>query len=133
MTLKFAKDTRAVRKFGGYRSFIEKVADIYDNVDERPDWEAPQGDIEALVNHSNWLVRCPNPDCSEVTMVDQGELYWCPNCGSADNDFAPRTVIFPSHIKTITTLLAKRPRQNRNWEPGETLAQLKRENKERGL
>jgi len=40
---------------------------------------------------------------------------------------------YPKDMDKIEQTLAVRAKENRNWEPGETLTALKRENKEHGL
>lgn len=42
-------------------------------------------------------------------------------------------VVFPRNKKDIERVLRMRPVKNQNWSPGETLADLQRENKEHGI
>ena len=42
-------------------------------------------------------------------------------------------VIFPDEMAEINQLCSKRPMENRNWYPGETLKDLERENSKHGI
>jgi hypothetical protein len=84
---------------------------------------------QAYLNHSNWVVDCPYPDCTSalplhdgLTSVRCGYPYTHPGIpaplpGACGRDY---TVVWPS--KTDFTdehrqALAERPAKNRNWYP----------------
>ena len=80
--------------------------------------------VLARVNYGRWIADCP--DCAGAELVEPGKLFSCRSCGAE-----PRRVVFPDERGEIEELLLARPMaENRNWEPGETLADLRRENEE---
>jgi len=111
--------------------------------------------VAAEVNYGRWIARCP--DCNGAEDVDPSEpIFYCFSCGNFTNNGRPRAVIFPSakERKAIETELLKRPVKikggtnaldrlvnavpeimtdkmilSRSWLPGETLADLKTQNK----
>lgn len=95
------------------------------------DWK-PRGDVEAIINDGRWLVQCPLTGCGGAERVDPDwPLAVCTardGCGSG-----PFRVIFPPPAKraAIEAELVIRPvMATRNWKPGETPAQLRKENAE---
>ena len=82
--------------------------------------------ILARVNHGRWIADCP--DCAGAELARDGRLFICHNCSSG-----PHQVIFPAEREVIELLLSWRPEINRNWEVGETVENLERENKEHGV
>ena len=97
------------------------------------------GRVQARVNHGRWLVDCPG--CNSALVIDLDEpVYMCVECGNAANGGRWLRVIFPRQRKGIEAELLKRPygrnpedAPTRNWEPGETVADLRRENAEHGI
>ena len=98
------------------------------------------GTVAARINHGRWLVDCGG--CNSALVVDlSAPVFMCVECGNAGNDGKWFQVTVPSNRKAIETELLKRPingrnpadAKNRNWEPGETLAMLKKENAEHGV
>jgi hypothetical protein len=94
--------------------------------------------VKARVDWGRWIVDCP--DCNGAAMVsDKEKVYWCLSCGNASIKFAWREVKFPRSRKSIESALMKRPAampqnaQTRNWKHGETVAHLKKVNKENGV
>lgn len=92
------------------------------------------GDIRAYVNHGRWLAECPSAGCGGAVITDSSDpLFLCYQCGRGWYN-----VIFPPQKTTIEALLLVRPRignhpSTRNWIPGETVADLVRQNQERGI
>jgi hypothetical protein len=88
----------------------------------------------AAINHGRWVADCPQ--CRAALIVSkQDRRFWCPLCGLPWNGFRGIAVQFPNAaaIKTIETILLMRPDpHNRNWRPGESIAQLARENLDHG-
>ena len=85
----------------------------------------------ALLNHGRWVVDCPADDCVAVLFADRPACE-CRDVSVCDHPSipcgAPVEATFPPRRDDIDRLLNVRPRVNRNWLPGETLAELKREN-----
>lgn len=89
---------------------------------------APEGQpvrqVQAHINFGRWGVQCP--DCPGHEDADPAEpVFFCLSCG---NDGYFCQVIFPENRAEIESILLARPIQNRNWEPGETLADLQADN-----
>ena len=87
--------------------------------------------MNAWLNHGRWVVDCLDGDCLAVLFADRAACVCrdesvCEHatipCG------APIEATFPPRRADIDRLLNPRPRRNRNWSPGETLADLKAEN-----
>jgi len=58
--------------------------------------------------------------------VTPGNLFQCLSCGGPRQE-----VVFPAEMAIIEAVLSRRRRpENRNWQPGETVADLVRENEE---
>jgi hypothetical protein len=80
--------------------------------------------VQARILYGRWLVDCPV--CRGANDVDPAEpVYLCSSCGWPEQ-LTP--VEFPTERMEIERLLLKRPIQNRNWQPGETLSFLIAEN-----
>jgi hypothetical protein len=93
----------------------------------------PKGEILAYVNHGRWIAECPY--CSAAQVASKSEpVYWCAECVMVWNDGAPVNVKFPDDAEAIEAALVKRPAQkNRNWNPHETVADLRRQNFQHGI
>lgn len=83
--------------------------------------------LKAYVNHGRWIVKC---ECGGAEKAWEEGLFMCLSCWNSGHKHQYRRVVFPKERARIEELLIKRPLINRNWSPGETLAQLKKENKE---
>lgn len=86
--------------------------------------------ILARANFGRWIADCP--DCRGATMVwVEQPLQWCPDCHNRAVGHRWRRVALPPAEERVAIegALARRPgRANRNWEPGETVADLLAEN-----
>ena len=98
-----------------------------------------------FMNDGRWVAFCPTPDCDGAERLwPEGEIrrrvddhnygitleggFHCGNCGLTSQ------VEFPDDMEEIEVVLARRPvPQTRNWRPGETVADLKRENMMQGV
>ena len=81
----------------------------------------------ARVNHSRWLVDCPNCNSAEVMQVG-AKTFSCRECKSV------YTVVWPGNVDEINAILGIRPKaENRNWSPGETVEMLRLENVVHGI
>ena len=92
------------------------------------------GTVQARINHGRWIVDCPTPGCNSAMLASLKERrYACPDCGKGW-----WRVVFPDRRVDIEDLLLRRPLiaqlpSSRNWEVAETVADLERENRERGV
>lgn len=83
--------------------------------------------VAAYANHGRWVVECP--DCRGAQLASPSDpRFMCNCCGNVAAGGAWRPVIWPKNRDAIEEQLAARPPENRNWSPGESLAQLRREN-----
>ncbi len=93
----------------------------------------------ARVNHGRWIADCPATDCYAALRV-HGETAVC-DCRDdnvCDHPAIPHDLVvmveWPPDADEITRILDLRPkRANRNWYPGETLADVKAENVSNGV
>jgi len=82
--------------------------------------------VDAYVNHGRWVADCPT--CASGLAVDpDAPEAPCLSCGSIHRVRAPRV------YKAIERALLVRPVHNRNWLPGETVADIRTENMAHGL
>lgn len=84
--------------------------------------------ILAYISRGAWLAHCP--DCRGVEYAWEECFFVCCSCLNSKVGHKVRRSAFPAERKEIEELLEARPLLNRNWYPGETLADLKRENRE---
>ena len=111
----------------------------------------------AYMNHGRWLVRCPVhnkgaaqvkppidkyiPPCCHPDIVAgfqgvvKGRVQYVPDTSArktariqAEAAGDVYEVVFPDNWRDIESVLSRRPVENRNWTPGETLAGLHGEN-----
>lgn len=91
--------------------------------------------VAAYVNHGRWVVDCPFcPGALVASFLDQ--RFLCATCFNGSVGGAMVAVTFPDDYGAIEAELLKRPNEiNRNWRPGETVADLvaEREASENGL
>lgn len=88
-------------------------------------WDADEP-IAAYVNHGRWVVACV---CrTGLAASREWGLACCPHCG------ARWRAAFPADADEIERALLARPlRETQNWSPGETLADIERENAVHGV
>ena len=105
-----------------------------------PTYDSTKGKVKAYINHGRWVVECPSDICKGAMVVTSAEPYFlCPSCGNSENNGYWYGVQFPGPRTRIEAVLMKRPAANpweafaRNWSPGETLTDLRRENREHGI
>jgi len=88
--------------------------------------------VKAEINHGRWIVKCPW--CSGAELADKDDRrFFCLSCFNKAINGKFIKVEFPNKAIDIETILKVRPAKNQNWTPGETIAQLKNENKGAGL
>lgn len=114
-----------------YRDGAQLVADLAGrrHFEVKP---GTRGSVAAVVNHGRWIARCPL--CNGAEMVSrEGREFFCLSCGMQRNGRQAMRVLFPEDGEAIEAALAPRPIENRNWEPGETVDDLRGENRAHGL
>lgn len=95
--------------------------------------------MNAYLNWGRWVVDCPNPGCLSAMAVDAGSagtVCMCRDVEICDHGPACLAIIrpvWPDDLELIEAVLAGRPRRNRNWIPGETVAGLELENLMHGV
>lgn len=87
--------------------------------------------VFAVVNKGRWLIECPH--CPSARMAHRDRTFWCPGCGNADVGGQSIVVEWPADWQLIEQLLLVRPVANRNWLLRESVADLARQNVDRGL
>lgn len=103
--------------------------------------------LKARLNHGRWIVDCPNCNGAEFAVPGQDFVCmseWVPKAmGDAvgveavylkAREMAKRAkqvyaVAFPDSVSEIERVLSARPAENRNWTPGESVDDLKQENR----
>ena len=89
--------------------------------------EVEEGTLVAYVNRGRWIVKC---ECGGAEKVWEEGLFMCQSCFNSSYGHKFRHTEFPRNRKAIETLLERRPLENRNTTPEETVADLSRENRE---
>ena len=81
--------------------------------------------LKARVNHGRWIVDC---ECNGAEFAWDEGFFMCQSCFNVGHGLKYRKSVFPKSRQKIELLLIGRPIVNRNWFPGESLAQLRAEN-----
>lgn len=91
--------------------------------------------VQARIDQGRWLADCPNSYCTNAHMIDLDDpRFFCTACGNQAAGGEWLHVEFPPDRAAIERTLLRRPRpENRNWRTGESLSDLRRENREHGL
>lgn len=85
-----------------------------------------QHPVVAWVYRGYWVVTC---ECRGQVYYEPGEPFFCPDCLNVLTAGTPRAVLMPENRAEAERLLCERPNmENRNWEPGESVAVLETEN-----
>lgn len=90
----------------------------------------------AYVNHGRWIVDCPFCTSAQIA-AKTDHRFLCAGdggCGNAQVGGAFVNVTWPKDTDKIEAVLCLRADPNtRNWLPGETVKDLRRENVEHGV
>lgn len=90
-------------------------------------------------NHGRWIVNCPRKTClgAEWAPRDKKRISCrCTDVEVCDHKIpcgARIDLVWPDLPDAIAELVSQRPKGNRNWRPGESLADLHAENLENGI
>ena len=88
--------------------------------------------VYAEMNHGRWVVKCLW--CAGAELAREDSIFMCSNCGNKEIGHRWVRMEFPKSREVIEQILEKRPlMENRNYSKGESLAKLRRENKEHGV
>lgn len=88
---------------------------------------APAPLVEVVANHGRWLVECPFcPSAQVASAADR--RFFCTDCGNAAVGGAFLATVWPADLSELDEELGKRPRENGNWRPHETLKLIREEN-----
>lgn len=94
--------------------------------------KAPMGPsstaVNAVVSHKRWVVACPDCMGAQLT-APQDRRFMCVDCGNVAVGGKWRPVLWPKEFAEIGSLLDGRAPNVAHWSPGETLADLRQENK----
>ena len=94
-------------------------------------WQEPRGSLQAQVTEGLWFASCP--DCKTPVIVDNQEpSFFCTTCLNAGNDGHPYAVDFRGKAEVEELFARRKDPRTRNWLPGETIEDLKREQRTRG-
>lgn len=89
--------------------------------------------VPARIDANRWIVDCPDCGSAEFAFVDDPR-FLCTNCLNAAVGGACRPVRFPRNREAIEATLLRRPvPRTREWRPGESVADLARQNRDHGL
>jgi len=88
---------------------------------------------QALVARGAWATRCPF--CPGAALASRSDpRFFCVDCLCEAGGYAWVPVEWPEDAAEIETALLKRPDpRTRNWVPGETVEDLRRERREHGI
>jgi hypothetical protein len=124
-----------------YRSYDTPYVDV-----------EPEGDpVVAFISFGFWIAEC---ECRGAEYVAPGQPFYCMSCGNYAAGGKPRPVIFPENMQAIEAEILRRPVTqgtgrnqferaqrsravvstergwlSRTWQPGETIEDLKAQNK----
>ena len=88
--------------------------------------------LEARVNHGRWVVDCPF--CKGAETIWPGEPFFlCAHCANNRTKLAIRIELPKERVEIEKILDERLEPENKNWTPGETLAQLKKDIKAKGV
>ena len=119
-------DSIGAGRIASDRSFPDPDADTVNTVAARIVW-------------NRWIVDCIT--CNSATICSRVTLrFICPDCGSPENDYQWYAITYPENWKEIHAVLLERPKPlagnyaspSRNWDPSESVAELKAENDKQG-
>jgi hypothetical protein len=84
------------------------------------------GIVKAEIHRGRWIALCPQCEAG-VGVHPEWPVAYCGSCGAA------LRVVVPAAWRSIEKLLVNRPTKHQGWLVGETLEDLRRENREHGV
>jgi len=104
--------------------FLPRVAARLGVVVPPLDLVAPVEPVPAVVDYGRWCAQCPCGG-AEMVWLEGPHQMWCARCGNADILAQWRPVVLPDRVHEIILALEARPFvKDRNWRPGQTVADL---------
>lgn len=87
--------------------------------------------VPARINHNRLIADCPDCGGAEFVWRDGPHILMCQSCWNGALGHKWRRVALPDNLPAIERVLLERPvPQTRNWQLGETVDDLRRENQE---
>jgi hypothetical protein len=125
-------DDRPHRR-GGRQAGLAYIADMAGHAPPPPLSEVVDDEpLPARVYRGQWIVDCTCNGAAYVWL--DVPLTWCACCGNRYCGGRWRRVALPPERAAIERMLLLRPdAANRNWQPGETVADLVAENAAHGV
>jgi hypothetical protein len=121
----------------------ERANLLHGDAARRPRGLADGPPVVAEVNRGRWVGKCPlaNPAtglrCTSAQVLAVSDpRYFCADCGNAEAGGLALPVAWPPERarRAIERLLLARPdERDRNWLPGWSIAELRRQNRENGV
>lgn len=107
-----------------------RLGPLPDDLHKRATSKKKADQVEVFVNHGRWMAQCP--DCRSAQLASRKDRkFLCVECGNGLVGGVWRPVVWPREHAAIERVLDARPiPQARGWVPGETLADLKRQDSE---
>lgn len=87
--------------------------------------------VHALANHGRWIAECPDCHGAQLTAPDDPR-FMCVECGNASVGGLWRPVVWPKDHAAISDMLDARPKHLANTTHGQTVADIRKENKQIG-
>ena len=95
--------------------------------------------IDAYLNWGRWVVHCASNECVSAARVQPMQAY--SECQCADTDVCAHGPVCGTRARirwqadpaAVELAVRRRPVQNRNWLPGQTLTDLHTENIAHGV
>jgi len=92
----------------------------------------PQGEpVKAIINNNRLIAYCDM--CGGAEAINFDGSFYCLTCYNVGNDGKPRPITYPRGLKNIVELLEKRPKFLQRNYLGESLTELKKENRSIGV
>jgi hypothetical protein len=88
--------------------------------------------VKAEINHGRWIVKCPFRSGAELA-DKKDALFLCLSCLNEQIGGHWIKVIFPDEVAEIENELHKRKPENQHWQTWESVKDIKKQNKERGV
>lgn len=125
-----AETCAAVRVAGvDYATFARaRIKSVHDRIADLNLAHATGEPVRAFVSASRWLWRC---ECGAGNHVWLGGGNVCLECNNAITHGRPRVIVMPGagqREQIEKLLLMRKDKASRNWQPGETLMDLRLEN-----
>lgn len=89
--------------------------------------------LVARVNHGRWIVDCPEDGCNGAELPFADGFFLCGSCIAERRPLRLFRVDFGQERQAVEAALERRPKNARNWLPGEPVEHLMLENQAHGI